>query len=111
MSKILTFQRTSALINDIDEFFDRCQEAAKLLEKTFLRFFEHGPDDSLQERLNKIRDVERRADELRRAVATSCLRPRLRRWMSLACLPFPRFNSCSCWVDSPSPWVCSIPSL
>ena len=69
MSKVMPFQRTSALINDIDEFFDRCQEAAMLLEKTFLRFFEHGPDDSLQERFNQIRDVERRADELRRAVA------------------------------------------
>ena len=69
MPKVMPFQRTGALISDIDEFFDRCQEAAMLLEKTFLHFIEHGPDESLEQRFDQIRAVERRADELRRAVA------------------------------------------
>ena len=77
MAKLVPFQRTSALIGDIDEFFDRCQEAAMLLEKTFLHFFERGPDETLQDRFNQIRGVEHRADELRRAVANLLYREML----------------------------------
>ena len=83
MPKVMPFQRTGALINDIDEFFDRCQEAAMLLEKTFLHFIEQGPDESLEQRFDQIRAVERRADELRRgsprrAPGPAAATPRLR---------------------------------
>ena len=69
MVSILPFQRTSLLVSDIDDFVDRVSEAVMVLEQTFRHFLESGPDDYLEERIEQIRDIETRCDELRRHIS------------------------------------------
>lgn len=69
MNTTLPFQRTNLLISEIDEFIDTVSEAVMVLEQTFLHYLEDGPDDYLDEKIERIRAVEDRADELRRDIA------------------------------------------
>lgn len=69
MSKIMPFQRTTRLISDVDEFLDRCSDAIMVTEQTVLHYLERNDRESLEERLDQIRGIEQRADELRRSVA------------------------------------------
>lgn len=69
MTNILPFQRSGLLISEIDEYFDRVTEAILILEQTFSHYVDHGPDDYLDERLEQIRAIELRGDELRRNIA------------------------------------------
>ena len=68
MVNILPFQRTGLLIGEIDDFLDKVSEAVMVLEQTILHYLEKGADDYLEERVEQIRDIEERADELRRNV-------------------------------------------
>ncbi len=69
MANILPFQRTSRLIGEIDEYIDKVFEAAMVLERSILHYLDKGPDDELDEKVDQIRVIEERADELRRNVA------------------------------------------
>lgn len=71
MARIVPFRRSGQLINDIDEFLDRCGEAVMVLEKTLQHYFEQGPDEQLEQRLEQIRSIEERADALKRGVANT----------------------------------------
>ena len=69
MVDISPFQQTRQLIGEIDEYLDKVSEAVMIFEQTVVHFVEQGPDDYLEEKLEQIREVEARADELRRSVA------------------------------------------
>lgn len=71
MSSILPFKRSGQLINNIDEFLDCCGEVALILKSTMLEYFERGPQGQLQDRVEQVRDAERRADELRRSIISA----------------------------------------
>lgn len=68
MAGIIPFKRSGRLINEIDGFLDSCDEAALLLETTLLHYFAEGADEQLEARVEQVRAVETRADELRRSV-------------------------------------------
>ena len=70
MADILPFKRTGRLISEIDEFLDKVSEAIMVLEQTLLHYAERGPDEYLEERLQQIRAIETRGDELRRSIST-----------------------------------------
>ena len=69
MVEILPFQRTGLLISEIDELIDKVSEAVMVLGQTFLHYLDKGGDDYLDEKLEQVRAIEQRADELRRNVA------------------------------------------
>ena len=69
MVDILPFKRTSMLISEIDEFIDKVAEAVMVLERTIRHYLDEGPDEHLTERLVQVREIEGRADDLRRGVA------------------------------------------
>ena len=69
MVDILPFKRTAALIGEIDEYVDRVSEAVMVLDRTVRHYLDNGPDEQLLERLAQVRQIELRADELRRGVA------------------------------------------
>jgi len=69
MLKIMPFQRTSQLIREIDEFIDKVSEAQMTVERSLLHYFDHGPDDELNQKIGQVAKIEERADELRRNVA------------------------------------------
>ncbi len=71
MASIMPFRRSGRLIHDIDEFLDRCGEAVLLLETTVQQYFTQGTEEQLQQRVDQIRSIEERADELRRNVANT----------------------------------------
>ncbi len=70
MASLMPFSGTSTLVSEIDEFIDRVSEAGMVFERTFQHYFEKGPDDELDEKLEQVKEIENRADELRRNVAT-----------------------------------------
>lgn len=69
MAKLLPFQRTGALISEIDEFLDKVAEAVMVLEQTIRQYVESGDREQLEARFEQIRSIEDRADEIRRAIA------------------------------------------
>lgn len=69
MVQILPFQRTGLLVSEIDEFIDKVSESVMVLEQTFLHYLDKGADDYLDEKLEQIRGIEDRGDELRRNIA------------------------------------------
>lgn len=71
MASIVPFKRSGRLIHEIDEFLDRCAEAVLLLESTVQQYFAQGADGSLELRVEHMRSIEERADELRRSVANT----------------------------------------
>jgi len=69
MDRVLPFQRTALLISEIDEFIDMVSEAVMLLERTVVHYLDEGADDYLDEKIERIRGIEGRGDELRRNIA------------------------------------------
>ncbi|MDJ0683747.1 MAG: DUF47 family protein [Alphaproteobacteria bacterium] len=69
MVDILPFKRTGLLISEIDDYFDKVSEAAMIVQRTVLHYLDHGPDEELAKRVDQIRAVEDRADEVRRNIA------------------------------------------
>lgn len=69
MVDILPFKRTSLLISEIDEYLDKVSEAAMIVKRTFLHYLDHGKDEELVAKVDQIRAVEKRADEVRRNIA------------------------------------------
>ena len=70
MVDILPFRKTARLVSEIDEFIDRVSEAQMVLERSLFHYFEHGPDEELDQKVEQIMEIETRADELRRSVTT-----------------------------------------
>ncbi|MDJ0943688.1 MAG: DUF47 family protein [Kiloniellales bacterium] len=69
MANILPFQRTGLLISEIDEFVDKVSEAIMVLEQTMADYVDKGPESQLDDRVQQIRGIEARGDELRRSIA------------------------------------------
>lgn len=69
MADLLPFKRTSSLISNIDEFIDKVAEAVMVLEQGFDEYVDRASDNDLTHRMEQIRGIEARADEIRRAVA------------------------------------------
>ncbi len=65
MVNLLPFQRTNVLISEIDEFLDKVSEASMVLEQTVTQYLDTGQDDELDEKVEQVRAIEERADELR----------------------------------------------
>ena len=64
MAKILPFQGTGALVAELDEFFDKVSEAVLVQKTTFLDYMESHDAGPLDGRVEQIRAIEERADEL-----------------------------------------------
>ncbi len=71
MAKLLPFQRTSRLIAETDEFLDKVAEALLVFERAIGGYVENRSESELEERLQQIFGLERRADELRRGVGNT----------------------------------------
>ncbi|MDJ0611573.1 MAG: DUF47 family protein [Kiloniellales bacterium] len=69
MVNVLPFQRTSLLISGIDDYLDRVADSMLVLEQTLMHYVDQGADEHLEQRLKQIREIESRADELRREIA------------------------------------------
>ena len=69
VANVLPFQRTSLLISGIDGYLDKVAEAVLVLEQTLNNYVVQGADEHLGKRLTQIREIESRADELRREIA------------------------------------------
>ncbi len=70
MVNILPFKKTARLVSEIDEFIDRVSEAQMVLERSLYHYFEHGPDEEMDQKVEQIMGIETRADELRRSITT-----------------------------------------
>lgn len=71
MKGIKPFGRTKAIENQINEFLDKISEAGLVFEMGFVSYMDCGVDDSCQEKLRQISDLERRGDKLRREIETA----------------------------------------
>ena len=71
MVDILPFARTNRLVNEIDEFMDKVADAVLVTERTFYQYLDTGSEAELADRFAQIRELEDRADELRRDVANA----------------------------------------
>ena len=69
MVNILPFKRTSLLVSEIDEFLDKISEAAMIVQRAFLHYLDNGKDAELVAKVDQIRAVEARADQVRRNIA------------------------------------------
>jgi predicted phosphate transport protein (TIGR00153 family) len=69
MPDILPFKRTRQLVNEIDGFIDKVSEAMLVAQRTLVDYVENGPGEKLDERMEQIRAIEERGDELRRNIA------------------------------------------
>jgi predicted phosphate transport protein (TIGR00153 family) len=68
MVNILPFKKTGQLVSEIDEYIDKISEAQMVLERSLYHYFEHGPDEELDLKVEQIMTIEARADELRRNI-------------------------------------------
>ena len=71
MVDILPFARTNRLVNEIDEYMDKVADAILVTERTFFQYLDTGSEAELADRFAQIRELEDRADELRRDVANA----------------------------------------
>ncbi len=62
------FSGTRSLENQIDEFLDKVSEAGMVFGRAMRVYLDHGPSEEFDSFLNQAADIERRGDELRRAV-------------------------------------------
>ncbi|MBT8486502.1 MAG: DUF47 family protein [Phycisphaerales bacterium] len=69
--KLSPFGQTRALTSQIDEFLDQVSESGLVLAQAYERYVEQGVDDSSEQRLQQLIDLEARADQLRRSIQTT----------------------------------------
>jgi hypothetical protein len=62
------FSGTRSLENQIDEFLDKVSEAGMVFGRAMRVYFDKGPSDEFDTFLDQAADIERRGDELRRAI-------------------------------------------
>jgi predicted phosphate transport protein (TIGR00153 family) len=62
------FSGTRSLENQIDEFLDKVSEAGMVFGRAIRVYLDKGPSDEFDTFLDQAADIERRGDELRRAI-------------------------------------------
>ena len=62
------FSGTRSLENQIDEFLDKVSEAGMVFGRAMRVYLNQGPSEEFNTFLNQAADIERRGDELRRAI-------------------------------------------
>jgi predicted phosphate transport protein (TIGR00153 family) len=64
------FGGTRSLENQIDEFLDKVSESGMVFDRAMRVYLDQGPSEEFDAFLNQAADIERRGDDLRRAIET-----------------------------------------
>ncbi|MFT7670649.1 MAG: putative phosphate transport protein (TIGR00153 family) [Planctomycetota bacterium] len=71
--RIPLFGKTRAVEVAIDEFLDCVSEGAILFGKTVEEYITHGVNEDCMRHQNRVREIERHCDDLRRSIETTLL--------------------------------------